>query len=151
MKEAQKREKQLLRMKKDLKHDEQLSLDLTHNILFQLANTYEMNEMYTEALNTYSEIVKNKNVANGGRLRVNMGNILLQQGKFDAAIKMYRMALDQIPASNKEIRLRIMKNIGVAFIQTGQYQDAVTSLESVIEGLPDQTAGKPTIIAIRLR
>ena len=80
--------------------------------------------MYTEALNTYSLIVKDKNYPNAGRLRVNMGNIYFKMadamgktnqsgvhGKYTNAIKMYRMALDQIPTTAKEIRFRILVSI----------------------------------------
>merc|ERR1712195_470967 len=49
--------------------------DLTYAVCFNLANQYDANQMYTEALNTYSLIVKDKNYPNAGRLRVNMGNI----------------------------------------------------------------------------
>ncbi len=60
--------------------------------------------MYQEALNTYAIIVKNKAFAQSGRLRVNMGNIFFEQQNFSQAVKMYRMALDQIPSSNKIMR-----------------------------------------------
>jgi intraflagellar transport protein 88 len=48
-----------------------------------------------------------------------MGNIYFQQKKYPIAIKMYRMALDIIPASSKEMRLKIIKNIGIAFVKLG--------------------------------
>lgn len=51
----------------------------------------------TQALETYSVLVRNKQqYANSGRLRVNMGNIYYTQKKYPAAIKMYRMAVDQV-------------------------------------------------------
>jgi len=40
--------------------------------------------------------VKNKAYTQSGRLRVNMGNIYFEQKKYTGAIKMYRMALDQV-------------------------------------------------------
>jgi hypothetical protein len=52
---------------------------------------------------TTAVIVRNKTFPNGGRLRVNMGNIYFEQKKYSTAIKMYRMALDQIPATSKEV------------------------------------------------
>eukprot|EP00976_Prorocentrum_cordatum_P071466 1180341-Prorocentrum_minimum.AAC.2 len=54
-----------------------------------------------------------------------MGNIFFEQKKFPNAIKMYRMALDQIPNTAREIRFKIMRNIGNAFVRMGQYQDAM--------------------------
>ena len=68
---------------------------LRRQVCFNLANQYHASGLYSEALNTYSVIVKNKQYAQSGRLRVNMGNIYYEQGKYPAAIKMYRMALDQ--------------------------------------------------------
>ena len=40
-------------------------------------------------------------LSQSGRLRVNMGNIYYEQRKYPQAIKMYRMALDQIPSTGK--------------------------------------------------
>ena len=45
-----------------------------------------------------------------------MGNIYFEQQKFQTAIKMYRMALDQIPNTGKHIRFKIFRNIGNAFV-----------------------------------
>ena len=97
--------------------------------------------MLEEALNTYQLIVKNKQYPQSGRLRVNMGNIYYEQKKFPQAIKMYRMALDQIPSTGKELRFRIFRNIGNAFVKLGQFQDAVDSYDSIMVGSADiQTA-----------
>ena len=49
-----------------------------------------------------------------GRLRVNMGNIYFEQKKFPHAVKQYRMALDQIPNTHKEMRYTLhVENIPV--------------------------------------
>ena len=55
-------------------------------------------------------------------LLVNMGNIYFEQQKYPAAIKMYRMALDQVPLTSKRTRNQILRNIGIAFMRVGQYQ-----------------------------
>ncbi len=68
------------------------------------AHSQAANGMFTEALNAYSVIVKNKQYGHAGRLRVNMGNIYFAQKKYPAAIKMYRMAMDQVGAVSKELR-----------------------------------------------
>ena len=70
-----------------------------------------------------------------------MGNIYFEQGKYPQAIKMYRMALDQIPNACKEARFRVMRNIGLAFVRLGNYQDAINSFESIMEGAPDYPTG----------
>uniref|UniRef100_A0A8C3RSK5 Intraflagellar transport protein 88 homolog n=1 Tax=Chelydra serpentina TaxID=8475 RepID=A0A8C3RSK5_CHESE len=97
--------------------------------------------MYAEALNTYQVIVKNKMFSNGGRLKVNMANIYLKQRNYSKAIKFYRMALDQIPSVHKEMRIKIMQNIGVAFIKTGQYTDGISSFEHIMSTSPNLKAG----------
>lgn len=48
-----------------------------------------------------------------------MGNIYFEQKKYQIAIKMYRMALDIIPATSKEMRFKILKNIGHSFVKLG--------------------------------
>lgn len=65
---------------------------ITMFLLHELAKLQD-----NEALTIYTQIVKNKQYPFSGRFRVNMGNIYFKQEKWTAAIKMYRMALDQIP------------------------------------------------------
>lgn len=140
-KEAGKSERALCKFRESHGLAEHINLDLTYAICFNLANAYYHNQLYEEALNTYQLIVKNKQYPQSGRLRVNMGNIYYDQKRYPQAIKMYRMALDQIPSTGKELRFRIFRNIGNAFIRLGQFQDAVDSFESVMAGSPDiQTA-----------
>jgi intraflagellar transport protein 88 len=81
-----------------------LNLDIMFLVLMNLAECFLECKMYQEALNTYSAIAKNKMFHQAGRMRVNMGNIYMEQGKYHQALKMYRMALDQIPNSNKSLR-----------------------------------------------
>ncbi|XP_044769162.1 intraflagellar transport protein 88 homolog isoform X6 [Neomonachus schauinslandi] len=117
-KDAGRKERVLVRQREQVTTPENINLDLTYSVLFNLASQYSANEMYAEALNTYQVIVKNKMFINAGRLKVNMGNIYLKQRNYSKAIKFYRMALDQIPSVHKEMRIKIMQNIGVTFIKT---------------------------------
>ena len=140
-KEAGKAERALCKFRESHGLAEHINLDLTYAICFNLANAYYHNQQYEDAINTYQLIVKNKQYPQSGRLRVNMGNIYYEQKKYPQAIKMYRMALDQIPSTGKELKFRIFRNIGNAFIKLGQFQDAVEAFESVMAGSPDiQTA-----------
>lgn len=54
---------------------------------------------------------------------------------------MYRMALDMIPNTTKELRFKIMRNIGHASFRMGAYQDAIQSYEEIMDGNPDFQAG----------
>lgn len=103
-KEAGKKERQLCREREKNGLADQINSDLTYAVCFNLANQYDACGMHTEALNTYSLIVKDKNYPNAGRLRVNMGNIYFSQQKYPNAIKMYRMAMDQVSPSTEPAR-----------------------------------------------
>jgi len=119
---------------------DQQNVDLTYAVLFMLANAFASSKLYAEALRTYSFVVKDKNYPQAGRLRVNMGNIYAAQKKYPAAIKMYRMAMDQLGNLSREQRFKIMRNIGNAFVRMGQYQDAIHSFEACVDQAPDAQA-----------
>lgn len=140
-KEAASKERALTRLRDQLTTEVPPNMDLTYCVLFNLAIQYAANEMNTEALNTYQLIVKNRQFSNAGRLKVNIGNIYFQMGSYPKAIKFYRMALDQVPTTHKDLRIKIMKNIGLAFVKLGQFTDAITSFEYIMAEKADfQTA-----------
>jgi intraflagellar transport protein 88 len=140
-KEAGKKERALCKQREQLGLGDQINIDLTYAVHFNLAVQYHRHQLFTEALNTYSLIVRNMQYPQSGRLRVNMGNIYAEQKKYLLAIKMYRMTLEEIPSAGKELRFKIMRNIGNAFVRMGQYKDAVGSYESVLEGNADVITG----------
>ncbi|KAK7108172.1 hypothetical protein V1264_015957 [Littorina saxatilis] len=140
-KEAGRKERVLVRQREQQAMGEQINLDLTYSVLFNLANQYAANEMFAEALNTYQVIVKNRMFSNAGRLKVNMGNIYFRQKNYPKAIKFYRMALDQVPNTHKEMRTKIMQNIGIVFVKMGQYTDAITSFEHIMTEGPNFKTG----------
>lgn len=140
-KEASSKERSLIRLREQAGLSDSHNLDLTFSVLFNLANQYAANEMYTEALNTYQVITKNRMFNNAGRLKVNMGNIYFRLGQYAKAIKLYRMALDQVPNTHKRMRIKIMHNIGILFVKMGQYSDACTSFEWIMSEQPDFKTG----------
>jgi intraflagellar transport protein 88 len=71
-----------------------------------------------------------------------MGNVHFEQGKYPSAIKMYRMALDALPTTAAYQRSRLMANIGLAFVQLGQYADASSTFESALDTAPDHQVGE---------
>jgi len=97
-----------------------------------LADQHQANNNEQEAYQIYTQIVKNKQYPNVGRFRVNMGNICFRQQRYTTAIKMYRMALDQIPANMESIRCKITRNIGHAFFAMRQFPDAAESYENLL-------------------
>ncbi|XP_061782095.1 intraflagellar transport protein 88 homolog isoform X2 [Nerophis lumbriciformis] len=145
-KEAERKERALVRQREQSGSAEQINIDVTYAILLNLANQYENNEMYPEALSSYQLIVKNKMFANAGRLRVNMANIFVKQKNYPKAIKFYRMALDHISDDYKELRIKIMQNIGTVFVLLGQYSDAITSFEHIMSKSPNIRTGYNLIL-----
>jgi len=131
-KEAGKKERQLCRRRENQQLLDQLNVDLTYAVCLNLAIQHQANDNDQEALTIYQQIVKNKQYPFSGRFRVNMGNIYFKQEKWTAAIKMYRMALDQIPNNVQAIRFKIMRNIGHAFFKMHQFPDAIDSYENLL-------------------
>lgn len=145
-KEASSLDRILLRLRDQNGGSSAHNFDLTFSVLFNLANIYAKNNMFVEALNTYTSMTKNKLYPNVNRLKINMGNIYLQLGMFPKAIKMYRMALDQVPGNQKELRLKISHNIAIFFIKMGQYSDAANSLEFIMSERADLVSGLHLIL-----
>merc|ERR1719281_352646 len=131
-KEAGKRERQLCRLREQQSLLDQLNVDLTYAVCLNLAIQHQANDNDNEALTIYTQIVKNKQYPYSGRFRVNMGNIYFAQEKYPGAIKMYRMALDQIPNDVQALRFKIMRNIGHAFFKMHQFPDAIDTYENLI-------------------
>lgn len=131
-KEAGKKERQLCRLREQQNLLDQLNVDLTYAVCLNLAIQHQANGNDNEALTIYTQIVKNKQYPYSGRFRVNMGNIYFKQEKWTGAIKMYRMALDQIPNNVQAIRFKIMRNIGHAFFKMHQFPDAIDSYENLL-------------------
>uniref|UniRef100_A0AAR5P8U6 No mechanoreceptor potential B n=2 Tax=Dendroctonus ponderosae TaxID=77166 RepID=A0AAR5P8U6_DENPD len=148
-KEASYKERSLIRMQEQNGLGEHHNIDLTYAVLFNLANQYAVNELYTEALNTYQTITKNRMFANAYRLKLNMGNIYLKQGHYQMAVKMYRMALDQVPSTQKNLRIKIMHNIAMVFVKMGQWEEAVNSLEFIMSEQPCHRGGLHLIVCCR--
>ncbi|CAJ0594545.1 unnamed protein product [Cylicocyclus nassatus] len=136
-KEAGRRERAVVKYREQQGVVESMNIDLTFTVLFNLAQQYMANDMANEALNTYQIIVKNKMFPNSGRLKVNIGNIYFKKKDYNKAIKYYRMALDQVPSIQKETRIKILNNIGVAFIKMGNYDDAMSTFEHCVEERAD--------------
>lgn len=74
-KDALNKDRSLRKLRETHNMVDQINTDLTFSVCLNLANMYEANKMYAEALKTYTLIVKNNNYPMAGRLKVNMGNI----------------------------------------------------------------------------
>ncbi len=79
-----------------------------------------------------------------------MGNIYFEQAKYPAAIKSYRMALDQLPPAAAHARAAVLRNVGIAFVRMGQYADARTAFEGVMSSAPDHQVGADRVCLVVL-
>jgi intraflagellar transport protein 88 len=131
-KEAFRREKQLEKIREQHTPGDHAVSDLNYAVMLNMATMHQACGNYTEALSHYNHIIKSKSTAMVGRLRVNMGNIYYEQQKYPTAIKMYRMALDQVPAAYASVRSKIYRSIGHCFTHMHQFHDAVERLGQVV-------------------
>ncbi|TKR92804.1 hypothetical protein L596_007383 [Steinernema carpocapsae] len=145
-KEAGRKERIVVKLREQLSMIDSLNVDLTYSVLFNLAQQYMANNMLTEAMNSYQVIVKNKLYQNAGRLKINIGNIYFRKKDYHKAIKHYRMALDQVPQVQKEVRVKMMNNIGVAFIKLGNYTEALDTFEHSLNDRADYTTALNLIL-----
>jgi intraflagellar transport protein 88 len=81
--EAASKEKKIRQLREAKGTLDQVNIDLTFYVFYNLANMYHANGLHTEALNSYTIILKNKQYPQASRLRVNMGNIFFEQKKYD--------------------------------------------------------------------
>ncbi|KAJ8724951.1 hypothetical protein PYW07_015909 [Mythimna separata] len=139
--EASALERQLIRMQEQANVGDTHNLDLTFAVLCNLAGQYALNEMYTEALNTYQLLTRNKLFPHANRLKVNMGNIYFKMGEHPKALKLYRMALDQTPTAEKDLRMKVMHNIGLLLVRMGKFRDAVTNFQHIMHEQGDFQTG----------
>ncbi|CAG4940510.1 unnamed protein product [Colias eurytheme] len=139
--EASTLERQLIKMQEQANLGDSHNLDLTFCVLCNLADQYALNEMYTEALNTYQLLTRNKLFPHANRLKVNMGNIYFKMGEHPKALKLYRMALDQTPTAEKDLRMKVMHNIGLLLVRMGKFRDAVTNFQHIMHEQGDFQTG----------
>lgn len=121
---------------------------MTFYVFYNLANMYHANGLHQEALNSYTIILKNKQYPQASRLRVNMGNIYFEQGKYDQAIKMYNMALDSTMQQNKDMKMKIKKNVGLAYVKQKKFGKGIEIYEDIMSDTPDFDIGFNLIVCL---
>lgn len=117
-------------------------VELTHSAWFNLATAYEANSMPDEALKTYTTLLTlHRGNPFNGRIRINMGNIYYSLKQYPSAIKMYKMALDQMQKDDRSLVRKVRRNIGNAYFSMGQIRDAVKNFEEGMETADDFQTG----------
>lgn len=77
-----------------------------------------------------------------------MGNIFFEQKKWDQAIKMYNMAIDSTAQQNKEMKLKIKKNVGLALIKQKRFGKAIEMYEDIMNETPEFDVGFNLIVCL---
>ncbi|XP_058801047.1 intraflagellar transport protein 88 homolog [Phymastichus coffea] len=122
------------------------NMRLTFAVIYNLAQQYEAQKLYREAIIEYRKIIDNKIFGETARLKVNIGNIYVKMGNLTEAKKMYQMALDQTPLTYKYTRRKIVYNIGILLVQTGKLDEAAQKFEWVMREKPDLESGMQLIL-----
>ncbi|CAF0943555.1 unnamed protein product [Rotaria sordida] len=130
--EAMKHEKSLSRFREE-KNIGEPDLSLAGFVILHCANMFTKCAMNTEAINLYNLILKNKLLPEHAQIRVNIGNIFLRSKNYTKALKMYRMALDQISEQNAKLKLKIRQNIAATHILMDQYAEAAQVYEIIMQ------------------
>ena len=136
-KQAGKKENFLNKHREKHNLGDHINMDLTYAVCFNLADAYHKHGQVKEALSAYNVLVKNKQYPQSGRLRINMGNIYFEQQQYPTAIKMYKMALDQIRDTGKRLRCKVLRNIGIAQLRLRDFGAAADSFESIVKDDPE--------------
>ena len=97
---------------------------------FNLAVSFEANDMANEAIKTYAYLAKQSTTDQGScRVRLSMGNLYYMQKDYSQAIRMFKMALDLTPRGDKARAQRIQCNIANAYFRMGKLNEAIEHSE----------------------
>jgi len=118
---------------------DQANQDLDFGVHFALASHLQAAGLNREALSLYSNLTNQKySLTDISKVRISMGNIYFSMGKYVEAISMYRRGVDSINNDFRHTRMKIMTNIGSAWIKLGQFSEAITTFESIEDGYRDE-------------
>ncbi|CAF3940589.1 unnamed protein product, partial [Adineta steineri] len=138
--EAMRNEKSLSRYREEQNLGE-TDMNLAGFVILHCANMYTKCGMNSEAMNQYNILLKNKLLPVPSRLRINIGNVFLHSKQYAKALKMYRMALDQIPEQNADLKFKVRENIAATHILMSQYAEAAQAYESIMQERPNYRSG----------
>lgn len=123
----------------DAASDQQwLNLETLLAVQVNLAVQLTCNKLYQDAIEIYQSIVKNEQLYSTkqhpkpylpGRFKCNIGCIHYAEGKYQKAVKFFRMASDQMPSEQHDLKMKINRNIAFCFVRMGKYTDALRAFE----------------------
>ena len=114
-----------------------VNAELYFSCSLNLATHFQKNGLIEEAFREYDSLLKTSSHSNNFLIRVNIGNLHFQEGEYCEAIKMYKMAVDMVPAHFELIKFKIRKNIGRCHVQLREFPEATMVYEDIISQFPD--------------
>ena len=79
-----------------------------------------------------------------------MGNIYFEMGEYKQAIKMYNMAIDSTMQTNREMKLKMKKNVALAYVKLNEYDKANEIYEDIMNDTPEFDVGFNLIVGLYL-
>ncbi|CDW52387.1 intraflagellar transport protein 88 [Trichuris trichiura] len=128
-KEAVRRERAVVKLREQQNLVEDTNTDLTFSVLFNLAQQYTNNGLFSEALKMYETLTKNKMFTTAGDLLINIGNIYMHKQQYISAIRQYQLALERVPSAQKII----LANMGIAYFKLKKYKDSMNCFEEAMQ------------------
>lgn len=129
IREAIKLERDLKAFRTNTGTGDQINKDLTICVWMHMAQVQARAGQLDQALQTFEKLVKNTDHQSAAQIRLQMGRILYTQGNYPAAIRNYRMALDQAPPEYARLRQSIARQLALANTKQQKWQDAIDTIE----------------------
>lgn len=114
-----------------------VNTELYFSCSLNLATHFQKNGLTEEAFREYDSLLKASAHPNNFLVRVNLGNLHYQEGEYTAAIKMYKMAVDMVPAHFEQVKFKIHKNVGRCHVQLREFPEAAVVYEDILGQSPD--------------
>jgi Flp pilus assembly protein TadD len=105
------------------------------DLLYHLAELYDRNAQYKEAIDTYSKVIKLK--PGMGYAYFKMATAYDRMNNPSDAVKTFREAIKYIPKNPT-----LYNNMGVAYGKLGKYDEEVESLKKAIQLRPNYAAAR---------
>ena len=77
-----------------------------------------------------------------------MGNIYFELKKYDQSIKMYNMALDSTTQQNKDMKMKIKRNVALVLVRQKRFGKAIEVYEDIMSDTPDFELGFNLIVCL---
>ncbi|KAI3387892.1 hypothetical protein SNEBB_001408 [Seison nebaliae] len=132
-KEAQRKNGILNMIYEENNMTDEIDEDLNFKVQLNLGSQYVRRKDYPEALPLFAQMNKNKKFSQGPQMKINIGEIYYRQNQFNKAIKVYRIALDQMPKAFLRYKNRILMNIAQCNLRMVEYNAAIKALEELLE------------------